>query len=136
MPNHFKLVYVQHIFPGGGIWANVLDGLMKLNNRATLNESKIQINEQLSIKDMHLSIYIFDMKCIYICKCAKYMYKICNQIPAKEIMEKHGYVLSYHNFHIRQSNKQILIIPVCKSVQQQRHSVYRDDKAKLLNAML
>jgi len=43
----------------------------------------------------------------------------------QEIKEEHKYTSNYHNFHTRQIDKKILIIPLCKSVKQQRHSVYR-----------
>ena len=47
-----------------------------------------------------------------------------------EIAKDHQYTSNYHNYHTRQLDNKIRTIPLCKSVKQQRHSVYRGSKLR------
>ena len=59
------------------IWDNanktLVYSLVKLNNRAIRNVCNIHINEQISIKEMHLSTYILEINNIYKYELAKYI---------------------------------------------------------------
>jgi len=46
----------------------------------------------------------------------------------KEITNEHECTSKRHNFHKRQLDNKVLIIPLYKTVKQQRHSVYRGSK--------
>jgi len=62
---YFSIVY-RHLYYVILIWGTanktLLDSLVKLNNRAISNVYKIHINEQISIKDMHRSTYILEIR--------------------------------------------------------------------------
>jgi len=116
---YFSTVYC-HISNAILIWGTtdktLLDPLVKLNNLAIRNVCKIHTNEQISIKDMHLSTYILEIKKIYNYELTKYMFKICNLILPKEISNKHEDTSKYHNFHTRQLENKVLSIPLYKTV--------------------
>ena len=100
---YFSVVYC-HLHLAILIWGTankiLLDSLVKLNNRAIRNVCKIHTNEQISIKDMHLSAYILEISNIYKYELAKYMFKICNGILPKEFTNEHEYTSKYHMLFI------------------------------------
>ena len=128
---YFSIVYC-HLYYAILIWGTanktVLDSLVKLNNLALRNVCKIHTNEQISIKDLYLSTSILEINNLYKYELAKYMFMICNGIFSKEFTNEHEYKSKYHNFHTRQLDNKLLIIPLYKTVKQQRHSVYRGSK--------
>jgi len=65
------------------------DCIVKLNKRAARNVCKIRINEQIPLKDMHLSTHILEITNIHKYELAKYMNNICYQMLSKEMTEEH-----------------------------------------------
>jgi len=80
---YFSIVYC-YLYYAILIWGTankaLLDSLVKLNNRAIRIVCKIHTNEQISMKDMHLSTHILGIDNIYKYELAQYMFKICDEM--------------------------------------------------------